>query len=138
MDARQRGWRNTLTASVGSVSTTFSATAVAGNGTVLSLVTPPSATTASGVALATPPAVQLRDAFGNPVTVAGVVISASISSGSGALTSASATTSASGVATFTGLTITGTAGSFALTFAASGYSAVTSPAIAVTAGAPPR
>ena len=127
---------NTLTASAGAVSATFSATGVAGNGTVLSLATAPSSSTPSGVALTTPPAIQLRDALGNPVSTAGVVVTASISSGAGALTSASATTSASGIATFTGLTISGSVGNFALTFASGGYSAVTSAPIAVSAGAP--
>src|SRR5690606_24365392 len=50
-------------------------------GTQLALQTQPSATAPSGVPFAQQPVVQVRDAGGNPVAQAGIVITASIDSG---------------------------------------------------------
>lgn len=103
----------------------------------LAIVTQP-AGAASGAAFTTQPAVQVRDAQGNPVTQAGLNVSASISSGPGGATlvgSGSAATTASGTATFAGLGISGTVGSYTLDFGSSGVPSVTSAAIALGAGA---
>jgi hypothetical protein len=108
--------------------------------TTLELVTAPAATAASGAALATQPALRLRDAFGNAVSVAGTLVSASLSSGPGGATLANATTTtdAAGVATFSGLAITGGGGAYTLAFAASGLTGASSSSITLGAGAASR
>src|SRR5438128_2080417 len=102
----------------------------------LALVTQPSAAAQSGVVLARQPAVQLQDANGSPVSQIGVVVTATIFTGpNGAtLASSTATTNASGGATFSGLTLSGPIGSYALSFAASGFTSATSSTIALSAG----
>lgn len=87
----------------------------AGPATQLTFSAAPPASASSGVALSPQPAVQLRDSGGNPVALGGVLVTASVSAG-GSLTNATATTDAAGLATFSGLAITGTAGSYTLTF----------------------
>src|SRR5947208_2345735 len=74
-------------------------------------------TAQSGVAFAQQPVVQLRDASGNPVSQTGVTVTAAIASGGGTLGGTlTATTNGSGVASFTNLAITGTAGDRTLSF----------------------
>jgi hypothetical protein len=117
--------------SVGTASVGF----VAGAASQLSITTQPSATGASGSAFAEQPAIQLRDASNNVVSQAGVAVTAAIASGGGTLGGTlTATTNASGVATFTDLAITGTAGDRTLQFTAPGLTPVTSGTIAITAG----
>ncbi|MDB4913274.1 MAG: hypothetical protein JWM95_918 [Gemmatimonadetes bacterium] len=127
----------TLVFSSGALTTTnASVNVVAGAGTQLALTTAPSATATNGTALAQQPVVQLRDASNNPVLTSGVVVTASVFSGAGTVTNATATTNASGVAAFSGLTISGTVGSFVLHFdAASPYTGVASGSITLGAGA---
>ena len=104
------------------------------NATQIAITRQPSTSAQSGVAFAQQPTVQLRDAAGTAVAQAGVTTTASIASGGGLLGgSTTATTDASGTATFSDLKITGTAGSRTLRFAAGSMTA-TSTAIAVTAG----
>ncbi|HET7188412.1 MAG TPA: Ig-like domain-containing protein [Gemmatimonadaceae bacterium] len=104
----------------------------------LTLTTQPAATATSGVALSPQPAVQLRDAANSVVAQSGVVVTAAIASGGGTLGgTATATTNASGVATFTNLSISGTAGARTLSFSATGLTGVTSSAIALSVPAPP-
>jgi hypothetical protein len=112
----------------------FTATAVAGSGTKLTLTTAASPTASNSMALATQPVVQLQDAFGNPVTTQGIIVTASLASGSGSLTNATATTNATGAATFSGLAITGVSGSFVLRFSAPGYTPVSVGTVFVNAG----
>jgi hypothetical protein len=125
---------NTLTATSGALSATFSATGTAGTGSVLAITTQPSITASSGTALATQPVLQLQDANGNPVAVSGITVAASITAGTGTLASASAVTDATGKATFAGLTISGTAGNFTLSFAAPSYASVAGNSISLGAG----
>src|SRR5262249_677963 len=83
------------------------------------------------------PVLQLRDGSGNPVSQAGVVVSATLASGSGALSGGTtATTNGSGTATFSTLAISGPTGSYSIGFSAPGIQRVTSGAIALTAGLP--
>ena len=96
-----------------------------GAATALSIATEPSGAVHAS-ALTTQPVVGLRDAYGNAVPSAGTVVTAAVASGIGTLTGATATTDNSGVATFTGLTISGTSGAFTLTFTASGLTSATS------------
>src|SRR5256886_4584549 len=68
-------------------------------------------TAQSGVAFAQQPAIQVRDAAGNPVNQAGVVVTAANATGGGALGGTlTATTLGTGGASFTDLAIRGTAG----------------------------
>jgi len=127
---------NTLDAtSPGLPTVTFTATATVGGATALAMHTQPSATAQAGVAFAQQPAVQLKDAFDNDVATAGVVVTASIASGTGTLAGTlTATTDANGRATFTDLRIDGAAGTRTLRFQASGVSDAISDPIAVGAG----
>lgn len=109
----------------------------AGAAAAIAFVAEPSPTATSGAPLAVQPAVRLLDAFGNDVATAGQVVTATIMSGptGASLANASATTDAAGVATFTGLAITGGGGSYALAFAVPGLTGVTSGTITLGAGA---
>ena len=127
---------NTVRAQSGAILGTASVLVTAGSGSQLTITTPPSNGATNGIALAVQPVVQLKDAFNNSVTTAGVVVTASIATGSGSLVNASATTAAGGAATFSGLAITGVAGGFTLAFDAPGYSTTTSGPITLSAGAP--
>ncbi len=119
----------TTTASVSGLQgspVTFTSTANAGTGPQLALTTQPSATAQSGVAFAVQPVVQLQDADGNNQSQSGLVVTASIASGTGTLGGTlTATTGSNGAATFTDLRITGAAGAFTLRFSAPG----TTPAV---------
>ncbi len=107
-----------------------------GPATQLAITTQPGGSASSGSPLAPQPVIQLRDAFGNPVVQAGVVVSAAIATGAGGVLggTTTATTNASGVATFTSLTISGTAGTYTLRFTAPGLADVVSTGIAIGAG----
>src|SRR5207249_8622811 len=95
----------------------------------------PSATAQSGVAFAQQPVVQLRDGAGNPVSQAGVTVTAAIATGGGTLGGTlTAATNGSGVASFTNLAITGTTGDRTLSFSATGLTVVTSGTVTVAAG----
>jgi hypothetical protein len=75
----------------------------------------------AGTAVATSPAVILRDAGGNPV--AGIVVTFTVSGGGGSITGATATTGSNGVATAGTWTLGGTPGSNSLTASGGGLSA---------------
>ncbi|HYW09880.1 MAG TPA: cadherin-like domain-containing protein, partial [Longimicrobium sp.] len=136
-----------ITGAVGDRTLSFSATGLtsatsgtvtitAGAATQLAITTQPSDTAASGATFARQPVVQLRDASGNAVAQAGVSVTAAIASGAGTLGgTTTATTNASGVATFTNLSITGAVGDRTLSFSASGLTSATSGTITITAGA---
>lgn len=128
----------TITFSSGGLtSATSSSVNVTLPATKLGMVTQPSATAASGVALAQQPSVRLLDASNNPVSQAGVQVSVALAGGTGAslFGTATATTNASGVASFTGLGITGTIGSYSLSFSSSGLTGVSSNTITLSHGA---
>lgn len=108
-------------ASAGLTSAVSNAIALApGAVAALTFTTPPPTSGSSGVALSPAPQVQLRDASNNAVTTAGVQVTASIVSGGGTLTGETALAGAGGLATFSGLTITGTTGPRILAFTAPG------------------
>jgi len=104
----------------------------------LTFVTPPnpplSTAGQAGVPLSVQPGVQLRDAFGNAIPQAGVVIRASLASGTGTLTSDSAITLATGRATFAGLAVRALVGSYTLQFTTAGASPLAAPTLALSAG----
>src|SRR5205085_2616915 len=116
---------------------TFSASATPGAATQLTISTQPSATAQSGVAFTPQPVLQLRDANGNGVSQAGTTVTATIATGpTGAtLTDAAATTTGSGAATFSGLAISGSLGSYTLRFESGTLTAPTSGTITLSAGA---
>lgn len=107
-------------------------TALPATGLVLSGA--PSTTSANGSALVNQPVVRLKDAANGFAAQAGVVVSASVSEGAliGATT---ATTDASGIATFAGLGLSGKVGVRTLTFAAPNLAATTAN-VTLTTGAP--
>jgi len=88
------------------------------------------------VAFAQQPVIQVRDASGNPVSQAGITVTATIESGpNGAtLSNNTATTGTTGAAPFSGLAISGPAGSYTLSFGASGLTSVVSATITLGAG----
>ncbi len=100
----------------------------------LSMVTQPSASTANGAALPVQPAVRLRTADGAVAPVGGVPVTASVTSGNVVLAGASATTDGNGVATFTGLSLTGTVGAYTLRFTAPTLPAVDANPVTLTPG----
>ena len=84
---------------------TFSLTNVATPARVLAFVQQPGAV-ASGQAISPPVTVQVRDTLGAPVNTAGIAISMTLASGSGALSGSSVSvTAANGIATFDNLRI---------------------------------
>jgi hypothetical protein len=106
-----------------------------GPATALTITTQPLASVASGTPFSPPPVVQLRDGAGNAVPSAGIAITASLASGpGGALSNTVASTDAQGAATFTGLTLTGTAGDYTLSFGGTGLTPVVSSTVALSAG----
>ncbi len=116
--------------------TSGSVTVTPGAASALTMATQPSATAQNGSAFAQQPAIQVRDGGGNPVSQAGLVITAAIASGGGTLNgTTTATTNASGVATFTNLGITGAAGARTLGFTSGALTSATSTSINITAGA---
>src|SRR5207244_2886664 len=79
---------------------------------------------------------QARDASGNPVSQAGVTVTAAIATGSGTLgCTLAATTTGTGVATVVNLAVTRTAGDRTLSFSATGLTGVNSATVTITAGA---
>ncbi|HLG06190.1 MAG TPA: carboxypeptidase-like regulatory domain-containing protein, partial [Gemmatimonadales bacterium] len=93
----------------------------------------------SNTPLPVQPQIQLRDASGNNVPLANQVISAAIESGAGAVGgNTSATTNGAGLAVFSGLSISGAAGSYTLRFSATGLAPAISGTIVLGAGGATR
>lgn len=99
----------------------FTINATAGAGSRLSVVQEPASSAVSGVPLSQVPRVQVEDANGNPVGDAGIVVTATLagSPAGASLAAASATTTTAGIAVFSGLTLSGPAGTYALLFTSS-------------------
>lgn len=112
--------------------TSSTITLTPGAATRLTITTQPSAAATSGVAFAQQPAIQLRDAAGNAVSQLGTVVTAAIATGGGRLGGTlTASSNASGVATFFNLSITGPPGSRTLNFSATGLAGATSTTITI-------
>ncbi|HEX9165911.1 MAG TPA: carboxypeptidase-like regulatory domain-containing protein, partial [Gemmatimonadales bacterium] len=126
-------------ASAGLTGTTSATISLAaGPASQLTLTTPPSSTATNGQPLAQQPTVQLRDGAGTAVAQAGVTVTAVIATSPGGtpgLAGGSAITDANGLATFSGLTISGTVGSYTLRFESGALTPVTSGGITLAAGA---
>jgi PKD repeat protein len=125
---------NTLNAVVsGLTPAAFTATGT-GTGTpsTLALTTQPPSSVTVGATLSPAPVVQVRDAAGHNVAVAGVEITVGVSSGKGQVEGTrTVLTDPNGQAQFNDLRITGGTGSHKLIFAADGYRSVTSNKIEV-------
>jgi hypothetical protein len=115
------------------ISTTINVTA--GAASQLVITTQPSATDASGAALAQQPVVKVEDSAGNVVTTDASTVSAKITTG-GVSVTPSTHVAASGVATFSGLALNALVGTYTLTFSDGTLTAATSSSVAVIVGAP--
>jgi adhesin/invasin len=139
---RSAGVRYSLMAriqSAGNDPVVFSATAQAGAAGRLQITVQPSPTARSGAPFSRQPVVQVEDALGNPAPQPGLAITATLLSGpAGELQRASATTNASGLATFSDLSLTGLVGDYRLSFSTSTLAGVPSEPISLTAGPPSR
>ncbi len=136
----------TITGTVGSRTLTFSATGVSpvtsaaftltpGAATQLAIGTQPVAGTAYAP-FTTPAAINILDGAGNFVTASTLTVTCSIASGAGALGGAVSVAAVAGVATFSTLTVNGTAGARTLTFSSGTLQSVTSASFNVTAAPP--
>lgn len=128
----------TLTAQAGSASAQFTATAAAGAATRLEIVTALPASVRAGEPITPAPSVRTRDQFDNIVNRPGTVITAALQVGAAVLTGAQATTDASGLATFTSLTLGGpvSGGPRTIAFSSTGLPTIAATPIALEAGAP--
>jgi PKD repeat protein len=114
----------------------FRAVAVASAPPSLLIRTQPSASARSGVPFTRQPVVQLRDSQGNDVAQAGVLVTVAIGSGGGELSGTrQVATDASGLASFTNLSISGPPGRRTLIFTAPGYAQATSSEVEILASA---
>ncbi len=120
---------NTLTATSTGLTgspVTFTATGLAGPAASIAVNAGDAQTAAAGTAVATPPSVIVKDANGNAVS--GLSVTFTVASGGGSVTSATATTDASGIATVGWTlgatpgpnTLTATINSLSVTFTATG------------------
>lgn len=108
----------TLAGSAATVSTASIAVA-AGPAAQLTVKTQPALTPVIGFTMSLQPAVQVRDAAGNPLAQGGIVVTASVATGTATLAgTATATTDGTGAATFTNLKFIGNTGAATLGFAA--------------------
>src|SRR5205807_1873967 len=98
--------------------TSGTVTLSAGAATQLVLTTQASTAASSGVPLAQQPVVQLQDANGNAVSQSSVVVTATASPTGATASSNTATTGTAGAAMFSGLMLSGTVGSYTLSFGA--------------------
>ena len=119
-------------ASTTSATATF--TFQVGSATKAMLTTQP-AGAVNGSALTTQPVVRVTDSGDNSVASFTGNVVASIASGTGTLSGTTTVAAVAGVATFTNLVITGTAGNFTLTFTPTSLTAATSSSFALAAGA---
>ncbi len=109
----------TITATSGTVKATVSASVTPGSASRLGIRVEPAGTSV-GTPLSTQPEIEIRDAAGNVVTASQDVVTVSLASGGGGLSGSTSVQAVNGIARFTTLTVTGTAGSKALVFNAVG------------------
>ncbi len=125
---------NQVEAATGGLTRVFSATGTAGSASQLVLAAAPG-NGQSGVSLPQQPALGLADGFGNPVSQAGIPVTAAIASGGGTLGGAlTVATDGAGIAQFTDLAISGLVGARTLLFSSGGLAGITSGPVTITAG----
>jgi uncharacterized protein (TIGR02145 family) len=130
--------RSYATNSVGTVyGAEISFTTLAVVPTQAAITTQPSGAV-NGVALSIQPVVRVTDASGNTATTSTVNVVASIASGTGTLSGTTTVAAVNGVATFTNLVLSGTAGNFTLRFTPTSLTAATSSSFALSVGAPSK
>ena len=117
---------------VGPASSAFTVTPGLVSG--VSITSAPTAGT-NGVALTPAAVARLVDVLGNTVPTTGTTVTAALNSGSGSLGGTTNATTSNGVATFSNLVLTGTAGPFTLSFGSSGLTSATSSTITLATGA---
>jgi adhesin/invasin len=123
--------------SAGNGPVTFSAMAQAGAAGKLEITVQPSPSAQSGAPFSRQPVIQVADELGNPAPQAGLTITATLLSGpAGTLQHAAATTSSSGLASFSDLSLTGLVGDYKLSFSEPTLTGVASDPISVAAGPP--
>ena len=121
-----------ITASAGSVSSApVAVTVTPGSASALAVRTEPVGG-AVGSALATQPVVEVHDAAGNLVTTSTAPVTVAIGSGGGTLGGSATLSATGGVAAFSGLTISGSAGDRTLVFTSSGLASTTSSTFTMT------
>ena len=109
----------------------------AGTAAKIVLTVQPAFLATNATALGTQPVVQVQDSSGNSVPQAGIVVTASVLGGGPTITNVTATTDATGKASFSGLTLTGLSGSYQLQFATTALGSVIAPGTTfLQAGAP--
>ena len=127
--------QQTTTASVAGLQgspVTFTATATDGLTPTLAITTQPSSSSRSGVVLAAQPVIQLKDGAGTDMAKSGVTVTAALADAGGTLEGdLSATTDATGIASFTDLAVTGDDGDYTIVFTAPGFVEVASAPIAI-------
>ena len=99
------------------------------------MATNPSESAANDV-FSTQPVVHITDGYGNIITGATGIVTASIVSGLGTLTGTASVTAISGVATFTGLGIDTKGDDYQLGFSSTGLTAATSGAFNIISATP--
>lgn len=124
----------TITATAGEKTAQATLTITALPATALALATPLSNTAVNRELLVQQPVIQLVNANGGTVAASGVVVTATVSSGS-LIGSATATTGSNGMAVFTGLSLAGATGNRTLTFSANGLTPATA-VVTLGVGAP--
>ena len=127
-------------------STTISAASLGATGSIAVTVTAGAPTklfvrtqpgdVASGTSFTMAPVVEVRDAFDNLVTAAGVPVTVSLGDGVGTIAGVTTVASVQGIATFSQLTFSGLAGPRSLAFSATGLTTVNTATFAVRAGPP--
>ena len=110
----------------------------AGGASRLAMVTQPSATAFSGTPIAQQPSVRLQDASGNPVALAGVQVTVTLSGTGNVGGTNIRSTDANGVAAFTDLSIDALIGTYQLIFSGTGLQSATSSDILLAPGSPAR
>jgi hypothetical protein len=98
-----------------------------------SVVQGPPASVVGGAPMTPAPSVQLVDSSGNPVSTPGVIVTVALTPGSATVQGATAITDANGVATFTGLTVLGDAGTYGLVFSSPGLNSPPAQSFSVSA-----
>jgi adhesin/invasin len=127
---------NTITATSGSLSTTFSATALAGNAAKLTLLQGLPSSFPVGSAPASAIRVQVADAAGNAVKQAGTSITGSgvVAPGGTSAFTVSATTDADGVASFMVPTYVGPTGTATVTITSPGIASLVLAPVSIVTG----
>jgi hypothetical protein len=114
---------------------TSSSFALTAGATSKAMITTQPSGAVNGSAFTTQPIIRITDASGNTVTSSSIDVVASIASGSGTLSGATTVAAVNGVASFTDLLLSGTAGNFTLTFTPTSLTAATSSSFVLSVGA---